>query len=43
MIERIDKLESNTNRVFKAVFERLDSIEDVIETKLPTTKRKIGL
>lgn len=41
--ERIDKLENGTNQVFKAVFERLDSIEDVIDTKLPTTKRKIGL
>jgi len=41
--ERIDKLESGTNKVFKAVFERLDLIEEVIDTKLPTTKRKIGL
>lgn len=41
--ERIDKLETGTNQVFKAVFERLDSIEEVIDTKLPTTKRKIGL
>ncbi len=40
--ERIDKLESGTNKVFKAVFERLDSIEEIIDTKLPTTKRKIG-
>jgi hypothetical protein len=40
--ERIDKLELGTNKVFKAVFERLDSIEEVIDTKLPTTKRKIG-
>ena len=41
--ERIDKLETGNNQVFKAVFERLDSIEEVIDTKLPTTKRKIGL
>jgi hypothetical protein len=41
--ERIDKLESGTNKVFKAVFERMDSIEEVIDTKLPTTKRKIGI
>jgi hypothetical protein len=41
--ERMNKLESGTNKVFKAVFERLDSIEEVIDTKLPTTKRKIGL
>jgi len=41
--ERIDKLESGTNKVFKIIFERLDSIEEVIDTKLPATKRKIGL
>lgn len=41
--ERISKLESGTNKVFKIVFERLDSIEDVIDAKLPTAKRKIGL
>lgn len=41
--ERMNKLESGTNKVFKAVFERLDSIEEVIDTKLPATKRKIGL
>lgn len=41
--ERLDKLESGTNKVFKVVFERLDSIEEVIDTKLPRTKRKIGL
>lgn len=41
--ERMNKLESGTNQVFKVIFERLDSIEDVIDTKLPTTKKKIGL
>lgn len=41
--ERINKLEKGTNQVFKAVFERLDSIETVIDIKLPSTKRKIGL
>jgi phage regulator Rha-like protein len=41
--ERISKLESGTNKVFKVVFERLDSIDNVIDTKLPTTKRKIGI
>ncbi len=39
----MNKLESGTNKVFKVVFERLDSIKEVIDTKLPTTKRKIGL
>lgn len=41
--ERMNKLESGTNKVFKVVFERLDTIEEVIDTKLPKTKRKIGL
>jgi len=41
--ERMNKLESGTNKVFKVIFERLDSIEEVIDTKLPTAKRKIGL
>lgn len=41
--ERLDKLESGTNKVFKVVFERLDSIENVIDAKLPATKRKIGI
>lgn len=41
--ERMDKLESDTNKVFKVVFERLDLIEEVVDTKLPRTKRKIDL
>lgn len=41
--ERINKLEKGTNQVFKAVFERLDSIETVIDTKLPSPQRRIGL
>lgn len=41
--ERMNKLESGTNKVFKVVFERLDSIEEAIDTKLPTKKKKIGL
>jgi len=32
-----------TGGVFKVIFERLDSIEDVIDTKLPKRKKKIGL
>lgn len=41
--ERMSKLESGTNKIFKVVFERLDAIEHVIDTKLPSTKKKIGL
>ncbi|WP_408097225.1 ORF6N domain-containing protein [Peredibacter sp. HCB2-198] len=41
--ERMSRLESGTNKIFKVVFERLDAIEHVIDTKLPSTKKKIGL
>lgn len=41
--ERMSRLESGTNKIFKVVFERLDSIEFVVDTKLPSTKKKIGL
>ncbi len=41
--ERIDKLESNTNKMFKIVFERLDSIEENITPHLPENRPKIGL
>ena len=41
--ERLDTLESGTNKIFKYVFERLDAVEDIIDTKLPSPKKKIGL
>lgn len=41
--DRMDRLESGTNKIFKVVFERLDNIESVFDSKLPATKRKIGL
>ncbi len=41
--ERLDKLESGTNKVFKVVFERLDALEQVVDAKLPSKKKKIGL
>jgi hypothetical protein len=40
---RIDTLESGANKIFKCVFERLDAMENIIDTKLPSPKRKIGL
>lgn len=40
---RISNLEDGTNKLFKVVFERLDSVEEVIETKLPKRRKKIGL
>jgi len=41
--ERIDKLEKGTHKLFKIVFERLDSIEEIIEPRLPPNRKKIGL
>ncbi len=41
--ERIDRLESNSSKVFKIVFERLDNIEAVVDSKLPVRKKNIGL
>jgi hypothetical protein len=40
--ERIDKLEAGTSKIFKIVFERLDSMEDQITPKLPANRKKIG-
>jgi hypothetical protein len=39
----MERLESGTNKIFKVVFERLDNIESVVDSKLPATKKKIGL
>jgi hypothetical protein len=41
--ERLDNLEAGTNKIFKYVFERLDAVDDIIDTKLPSPKKKIGL
>lgn len=41
--ERMSRLELGTNKIFKVVFERLDAIEVTIDTKLPSSKKKIGL
>lgn len=41
--DRMSRLESGTNKIFKVVFERLDAIECVVDAKLPSTKKKIGL
>lgn len=40
---KVNKLEQGTNKLFKVVFERLDSMEEVVETKLPARRKKIGL
>ncbi len=36
-------LKENTNKIFKVVFERLDSLEEDIAPKLPANRKKIGL
>lgn len=41
--EKMNRLESGTNKIFKVVFERLDTLEEIVDTKLPSTKKKIGL
>jgi hypothetical protein len=39
----VKELRVNSNKLFKIVFERLDSIEEDITPKLPLTRKKIGL
>lgn len=40
---KISKLEKDTTRIFKIILERMDTLEIIVETKLPKRKRKIGL
>lgn len=41
--ERIEKLEDNSTQLFKVVFQKLDSLEELITPKLPANRSKIGL
>lgn len=41
--DRMDRLESGTNKVFKVIFERLDSIEEIVDFVVPTKRKRIGL
>jgi len=41
--ERIKKLEDNSTQLFKVVFQKLDSLEELITPKLPANRSKIGL
>lgn len=41
--DEFKEMKSDTNKVFKVVFERLESIEEVLDPKLPQRKKKIGL
>ncbi|MBY0412529.1 MAG: ORF6N domain-containing protein [Bdellovibrionales bacterium] len=41
--ERLGKLEQNTTMLFKVVFERLDSVDEVMAPRLPENRKKIGI
>jgi len=43
LTNRMDTLDTNTNKMFKIVFERLDDIDERITPKLAENRRKIGL
>lgn len=40
---RMEKMESNSTKLFKHVFERLDDLEDTLIPSIPKTRKKIGL
>lgn len=42
MVDRMGKLEENTSKLFRIVFERLDSIEEDLTPQLPKNRPKIG-
>lgn len=41
--QELKDLKSDSNRIFKIVFERLDSIEEIIEPRLSPRRKRIGL
>ncbi len=41
--DRMDKLEGNTNMMFKIVFERLDDYQEQVTPVLPPNRKKIGI
>ncbi|MFA6236694.1 MAG: ORF6N domain-containing protein [Bacteriovorax sp.] len=43
LTSEVRDLKENTNKIFKSVFERLDSIEEDLVPKLPSTRKKIGI
>ncbi len=40
---RMDKIESNSNHLFKVVFERLDDLDERLSPALSPRRKKIGL
>lgn len=43
LLDRMDKLEMDSAKLFKIVFERLDEYEKLVTPKLPINRNKIGL
>lgn len=43
LTDRVTKLEQGTNQMFKVVFERMDSYEEMLTPKLPVHRKKVGL
>ena len=41
--EKVNKLESGTNKLFKIVFERLDTMEEYILPRIDPSRKRIGL
>ena len=40
--DRLTKLEQNSNKLFRAVFQRLNDIDDMLKPKLHPNRKKIG-
>ena len=40
---KVDQLEKKTNKLFKIVFERMDSYDEMVTPKLPSHRKKIGI
>lgn len=43
LTDKVTKLEQGTNQMFKVVFERMDSYEEMLTPKLPVHRKKVGL
>jgi hypothetical protein len=41
--EKLNNLEDGANKMFRIVFERLDSIEEIITPKIDQSRKRIGL
>ncbi len=41
--DKVNELQKGTNKLFKVVFERLDSLEEQITPKINSERKKIGL